>query len=395
MSHDILTGLLPTGNPLAPFDTAAARRATDAADESAADAAAEAAAAPAPDSSPSTGEFPAPVVQSPVARRPRRSVAGPLVAAFAVLLFAAIGVCLYLLVSGTGISPKGGLVAVEPSPGKPAATRPARPIMENSAPRTVGHGAESLPRSILESEPPRSEVGDGDAATGDPLDGGGSSDGAGLVESGGPSDDDSSGDRGEVPEALEPMAGDEANTAVADPAEPQWELVYETLRSGRFAEMPAVTAAAIQQANTPEQRERAARLHRLAELAAQYDEAIRSGADGLGAAEEFELAPDLRVIVVESSRDAISLRLEGRFKTYSLDSVPLVLAHSLARFSLPEGDPVAAAARGAYQALWPQASDAHRRQSFQWWRDLKGSGKAGDAVELEPAVRELFEMPVE
>lgn len=375
MSHDILKGLLPSGDPLAPFDAAAARRATDAvADRANVDAPAS----PTRRDSLNTGAFPAPVIDPPVARRPRRSLAGPLVAAFAVLLFAAVGVCLYLLVSGMGISPQGDLVAVETASPRPAAPRAAPPIVENDA--------ERLPRSTLESEPNASEA---DASEAD-------------ASEAGPSEaitDEPSGSEpafeGEGPQAMEPQSGDEANAAATVQSEPQWNLVYEALRSGRFAEMPAVTAAAVQQASTPEQRERANRLHRLAQLANRYDEAIRSGADGLGAAEEFDLAPDLRVIVVESSRDAITLRFEGRVKTYPLDSVPLVLAHSLARFALPERDPVAVAARGAYQALWPQASDAHRRQSFQWWRDLRGSAEAGDAAELEPVVRELFEMPVQ
>lgn len=415
MPRDILAGLLPTGDPLAPFDPAAARRAADA---TAADGASTTSAAagttadPMPEKTSETGsaataskpggpsvadEFSIPLVQPPpVARRPRRSVAGPLVAGFALLLFTAVGACLYLLVSGMGISQQGQLIATDPRDTKTVAPQTARPIVENS---TRMPPQPSLPSETVAEEP---------------LPGTSAS----LPSSGEPASTQNA--SVEAPQPHEPSRGEPdgddgtpramAGTSAAEPdtestgtestdaSEPQWDRVYRTLRSGKFSEMTRLTSEAVRTASTPEQRAKANRLHRLAGLAERYDAAIRSGAARLGAAEVFELVPGssgITAIVVESSRDEITLKVEGRVKTYSLDSVPLVLAHRLSKFSLPAGDPVAEAARGAYQALWPQATDAHRRQAFQWWRDLEGSAQGSDVSQLEPTVRELFDMPVE
>lgn len=409
MSHDILAGLLPNGNPLAPFDAAAARRTaaipaegpgSDARvvlENPADEAVSEATAATdgiglrsPPDRSSSPGGFPAPLVQpSPVASRRRRSFAGPILAAFALLLFAAIGICLYLLTSGLGISQHGRVIATAPKAAveKTGTSETAAVIIEPPE--------DTLPQEDPPAEPARDDQLSGVQATSpssaeppepEPQTGPPET----LPSDGLPVDD-------ERADTMEPELAAEPDTASADQRQggPQWDHVYERLRSGRFSEMTPVTLAAIQASKTREQRTKANRLHRLAELAEYYDEGIRRGAAGLGTAEVFELVPGVSVIVVESTQDEFTLKVEGRVKTFSLDSMPLVLAHRLANFALPADDPVTEAGRGAYQALWPQATDAHRRQSFQWWRNLEGSAAEIGVSELETTVRELFGMPIE
>lgn len=450
MSHDLLAGLLPAGNPLAPFDAAALLDAPDQATppeldtipevagdsaialDSEPEAAAELELLPDDDEEVPTleiaqdAEVPAitPIPElsqgrgvprggrgaAAIVGRRRRSRNAPLILGMGLAVCAGIGVCVFLLVSGFGISQHGELVSTRTERNEePAAANPANPIPANPAPANPGPanpapgvtgpqrdpvmGGMLAPPQTPQPQPAQPEPTQPEPAQPEPVP-------EALANRAempkpvpaipAPSEDPPM----ETPTTEEPAtaAAPMENPPPAAPASSPLEPAIDAIRSGRYDEMLAAAEQAQQAATTPGQRELAAGMHLLAELADHYVEGIRRGAAGLGAAETFEIVPEMPVIVVESSRESVVLKINGRVKSYPFESMPLVLAHRLTEFSLPADDPVAKAAAGAYQAVWPQATDAHRRQAFEWWRNLDGEAAGADFSQLEPTVREIFGM---
>lgn len=231
------------------------------------------------------------------------------------------------------------------------------------------------------------EVAPGEAAEEMEPDTGGVGDGA--------SDVNTATDVGESMEAEPTSDAVQADDAgMADDAGAEWEPPVELvdlLRSGRYRGMQATAETLAAAEATPTAQQAMAPYVRLAELAEYYDEGVRRGAAQLGATETFELADGLEVIVVESSRERISIKVNGRVRGYSLDAVPLVLAHRLASFALPSDDRAAIAARAAYQLLWPDATPGHREQALDWWAEVEGEPGLASVDEMRAIAEALFE----
>ena len=130
----------------------------------------------------------------------------------------------------------------------------------------------------------------------------------------------------------------------------------------------------------------------LVELADYYVEGIRRGAAGLGVAETFDITPGLTVAVVEGTRDKLALKVNGQVKSYKLDELPLVLAHRLTKFSLPEDSLEAEAGRAAFQALWSRATPGHRQQALDWLDRPKQDTDRFDMKSVQSAITNLFEL---
>jgi hypothetical protein len=299
----------------------------------------------------------------------------------ATVMFAGILGCLYLLLSGLVLTTDGDVVALSNSTNQPAGYRPEiippaefEPI---EPPRRPGNqrpidrrpdtsfrpteGPESVPEEPAMPEPTRADA---------------------VVE----------------------VPGEKTNEPMAAPtgAMPEQELVAEQqalqrlediLRSGGFSEMSPAIIAATSAIQSESNKAKLAQYAILVELADYYVAGIRKGSAAQTAGESFELSPGIMVGVVEGTEDRIILKL-GRNKSYTFDEFPLVLAHRLAEFSLPlenPGDsPEAMAGRAIYQALWSQATDAHRRQAIDWLNQPELQTDRFSVADVRSAIERLF-----
>ncbi|MCA9259294.1 MAG: hypothetical protein KDA61_08850 [Planctomycetales bacterium] len=385
-------------------------------------------------------------------RRSKRSWGGPVLALVVLASFGGIGACLYLLTSGKQLTTDGTIVAANdrqpPGPQVnpqvtpsnqtvPPSERPPRDAIMGSLGRGGGGGGRALdppPPRNADGDPtgPTNVLPDLDAANGSMMIGGGETppstdpsremaDDPAAPEPSVPavasepemppadepmeaanSDPEMASGEMEMTEsaagsAMEPAETEASDATTAALRDSQRETVLgpllTALRAGNYDELPQLIEAAKGQELVKDNQDELTQLALLSELAGHYLEGIRGGSTKLKATETFELTPGITVAVVESSRDSISLRINGQSKRYQILGMPLILAHRLAEFGLPMEDPVARAGRAAFQSLWPDATAGHRQQAFDWWNELAAEREAVDVSQLESTVRRLFEMP--
>lgn len=195
---------------------------------------------------------------------------------------------------------------------------------------------------------------------------------------------------GELETAPESMATEPMD----DPEqwEPLLEPISELLIAGSYEEVKAaIEKRELSKVADPRGRDVVLGYQQLAEFAMHFREGIRRGSESLQDASTFEITGGIEAIVVEADRESIALKIDGRVRRYALDEVPLVLAERLASFGLPMDDPVSQAARGAYQALWPHATEAHREQAIELWRRLSTETKELSLAPLQSAIEYLYE----
>jgi|GEM_PF-4187261 len=185
-----------------------------------------------------------------------------------------------------------------------------------------------------------------------------------------------------------------ATESMDDPEqwEPLLEPISELLIAGSYEEVKAaIEKSELSKVADPRGRDVVLGYQQLAEFALHFREGIRRGSESLQDASTFEITGGIEAIVVEADRESIALKIDGRVRRYVLDEVPLVLAERLASFGLPMDDPVSQAARGAYQALWPHATEAHREQAIELWRKLSTETKELSLSPLQSAIEYLYE----
>lgn len=438
MSRDLLAGLLPAGDPFAPFDPQAYRAAFPQLEDAVQTAVDSIPPVSNPDVLPPPPDFvipvdqPASTIEVPflldpgsntsvplkdtrvlgghkieavgkVRKRHRRSLAGPLMAVFALLMFAGIAGCLYLLVSGRGLTTDGRLIATgtradeeRGQPDQPAGAAQsadtARPEFDPIMGKLKPSNNDAPPPKFISGmspakpEPPT----ESDAADAKPIE---------VIPS-----------QPEMPKPAEQNSNEQKTTtgvtpgeemvvaemALAESGNKALEELKNALRSGNFETMKGAVEQAGPAMVTEQQKDELAQFVLLVELADYYVEGIRRGAAGRGLGEAFELSPGFTVGVVESSRDKIALKINGRVKSYTFEDLPLVLAHRLAEFAMPPDNLEVVAGRAAYQALWSQATAAHRAEALDWLdRAKQVAGRSDtaaiDTEVLKRAITSLFE----
>lgn len=194
------------------------------------------------------------------------------------------------------------------------------------------------------------------------------------------------------PGATEPMAttpGDAPSTDLIEAGEAALKRARDAVAKGEWSTMVELVEAAAAAAVTEPQKRSAAQLGELADLATYYHGAIEKGVAGLRAGETFNLTEQLQIAVVEVAPEKLIVRFNGKNKEYPRGELPLVMAHKMARFSLPTESPVTQIAAEVYQTLAPVSSAQYRQQSL---RKLEAMPEMVDDIrpaDLVAAIREL------
>lgn len=403
---DPLAGFLPAGDPLAPYiaqpgstcqgmavDAAAAPR-----DElTPVDRPPPASTVPMPpgifgahEARPGSGDSAnAFVVDSPTKSRPRRrSLIGYLTFAVVTLgMVAVVALLAMFLLAGPGkleITQNKGQLTIRTTPEveqksqvrppKPAAARadpvertPYDPVIGNLGPRiTTGNDHTRSLASGLSSQ--------ADPVDLDPVE-------SESAETLLPAATTPMGDASDQPD--DTMPGAPPATTLETPTTSQGvaavETVRQAIRTANWDELKSAAEQAVQMAANDEQRKTAESIFKIADLALYYRGGIQRAIADRKVGEQFEIAPNVSVVVVETSPDGIAIRRSAKTRSFTLDQLPPALAHSLAEFTMPQDNPAAVTAKWVYQAIAPGFNEGYRKQAID--ELIRGDAIEGIAAE--------------
>ncbi len=197
-----------------------------------------------------------------------------------------------------------------------------------------------------------------------------------------------------------PSEGDPAMSPTAPPpemteqmvasAEEKIQNVVKLLRTARWKEMKTAAEKLSEEPLTKAQQQRAEDLYELADLASYYRGGIERGVASLTVGNDFEVADSFRVIVVETGDDLLVVRFDAKNRSYTLDKLPFAFAHTLATFSMPAEAATTLAAKAAYQALAPKATNDYREQAIEWLEEIDEEVEGADPKRVAETIQRIF-----
>ena len=141
---------------------------------------------------------------------------------------------------------------------------------------------------------------------------------------------------------------------------------------------------------TDEQRQRADSLYDIADLASFYRGAITRGLGTLNAGAMFEVAPGLPVVVSEANSEGLSIMVDKRIKSYTLDSLPERLTEKLAEFALDADRPDSIAGLALYRLIHPKTNDEYKADALSLLQSVDGQLEMVDTESLQAVAAEIF-----
>jgi len=133
-------------------------------------------------------------------------------------------------------------------------------------------------------------------------------------------------------------------------------------------------------ARVAEHREWFSRLERLKNYLEQYQQAVQRALQKLSAGDNLEISSDLVIGIVERKPTELTVRIAGRNMTYSLKELPLRLGLALIENGMEAG-PQLWAVKAAFQATHPRATEQHKQEAQQWWKQAAEGGEPTEDLE--------------
>jgi hypothetical protein len=335
------------------------------------------------------------VVRAPRTRRRKKSLLGIFMfATFAMAMFGLVGLLAYFLLFGPGqvaITSNDGKISISTQPtqddSQPQVGLPG-PVARQPRPRSVDPvmgtlgGDVPIPSASPEPVVPNENMQSPDASmTSTPptmMD-------APAEPSSNPQPESATSSE-PMPAQPEPMPLTEEMIAAA---ETKLERVRTLIRQADWKEMKGAAESALEARMTDAQKSEAEALYDLADLATYYRGAIERAVADLNVGNDFAVTDDFRVIVVEKGEDLLVVRYDQKSRSFKFDEFPFSLAHKLATFSVP-ASPMSQAAKAAYQAIAPNATDAYRDEAIAWLRDLGGQVEGTDTERVAETIESLY-----
>ena len=165
--------------------------------------------------------------------------------------------------------------------------------------------------------------------------------------------------------------------------------VRELIKTAKWKEMKRQAETLMSLKMNQVQRENAEALSEIAELATYYLAGIAKGIQAQNSGNDFEVVDGFRVLVVEKGPDSITILYNRKNKKYSLDELPLSLAHKLATFAIP-GSSRQLAAKAVYHSISPQANAESRKEALTWLDELAQSSGEEDPKRIAECLKEMF-----
>jgi len=202
--------------------------------------------------------------------------------------------------------------------------------------------------------------------------------------------DDGNADGSTKPDSMTDSSEPDAATIQAN--EKQIELVQQSIREGKWAEMKPSAQALETLPLTSAQRERAAALYDIADLASFYHGAIRRGLATLKTGSTFEYVKGLNVIVVEVGDDALTIQFDRKSKSFSIDAMPPRLTAKIAGFALSPDRPDAIAGQALYRLIRSDLNPEYRNQALTNLASVDGQLDQVDTERLQRVTKEIFSL---
>ncbi len=189
----------------------------------------------------------------------------------------------------------------------------------------------------------------------------------------------------ETEPAMEPMTDE----MIAD-AEKTLDRVRTLIREAKWGEMKVAAESMLETRMTQQQKAESEALYELADLATYYRGAIERAVAEINVGNDFAVTDGFRVIVVEKGEDLLVVRYSEKNRSFTFDEFPFSLAHRLATFSTKGDSATTQAAKAAYQAIAPKATDAHRAEAVTWLREITGEVEGADPKRVADTIESLF-----
>ncbi len=194
-------------------------------------------------------------------------------------------------------------------------------------------------------------------------------------------------------ENLTPRLGQELSSSPAQiqAGDTSIAAVVTAVKKHNWDGMQTIAEQAVATAANSTQIEQANILFQLVELVTFYRGAIAKSIVTLQPGNELDLANDLKAVVVETGPDTLIIRFNGKNKEYTLDTLPLSIAHKIAKLSLPDDSPTTQAAMNAYQAIAPMATPPYRDKAIAMLEEITGKVDGAEPAKLVAALRMVYQ----
>ena len=169
--------------------------------------------------------------------------------------------------------------------------------------------------------------------------------------------------------------------------------VRQLIRDADWDKMKAEAESLKSAPLSDENQVRAEALYELADLATYYREGIERAVKELQVGNDFAVTDALRVIVVETGDDLLTVRYNKKNRSFRFNEFPFSLAHRLATFQVPNS-PTGQAAKAVFQAVAPKSTDAHRAEAIDWLKSIDGEVEGADPIRLAETIESIYQ-PVE
>jgi len=140
-----------------------------------------------------------------------------------------------------------------------------------------------------------------------------------------------------------------------------------------------------------QQKEQAAMMYQLVDLATFYHGGIEKGLTLLKAGNELDITDELKIVIVETGPDKLIVRFNGKNKEYTFDTIPLSLAHKIAKLTMSGDAPTSIAAKHCYQAIAAVTTQAYREAAVAELEKITEEVEGAEPAKLVAAIRLLYQ----
>ena len=144
-------------------------------------------------------------------------------------------------------------------------------------------------------------------------------------------------------------------------------------------------------AASDQQKEQAEMLFELVDLATYYRGGIDKAIGTLAAGNELDISDELKVVVVEKGPNKLIIRFNGKNKEYTFDTLPLTIAHKVARLTLPSDLPTNQAAKHCFQAVAAVTTPPYREAAIAELEKITEEIEGAEPAKLIAAIRLLYQ----
>ncbi len=187
-----------------------------------------------------------------------------------------------------------------------------------------------------------------------------------------------------MPEAVPP------DPQMVEAAAAAIEQAKAAIKKADWANMASLAEKAGAAAVTDEQRQAADSMFQLADLATFYRGGIERALKDLTIGNTFEVTEGLEIVIVDVTAEKLTIRSAAKNRSYSVNELPLALAHKLASFHV-DPDATGTAAKAAYQAITPVSTEPYREESIMWLGEINDEIAGAERDKLIAAIRMVYE----